>query len=112
MSFFVDGTDTARKHDLLVHSSKSANLGATAIMCRWKRNAVQSFGEDNELTKHYEEILKTLREQREKIHVGDESAMQEAMTLSKEINKKYGKIKEQDISKNDHIALRKPDGPI
>jgi hypothetical protein len=101
----------ADEEDLQHHSAKGANLGATAIMCRWRRRAVESFGEDSDMVGHYDAILQTLREQRDRIDHLDTKAMAEALVTSKEIKSKYGNKSEREITTADHLKALEPNGP-
>ncbi len=102
----------ADEEDFAIDLAKNANLGATAIMCRWLRRAEETFGKEHDITTHYREVLGTLKEQHELIWDGDKKAIAEAHKLSLEINKKYGGIKENNISREEHIKrYQKPDGP-
>lgn len=102
----------ADEEDLAIDSAKSANLGATAIMCRWRDQAKDSLGENNDITKHYQAQLDILRIQLEMIRQGNQEAIAAAHKLSNAIKTKYGDIKKGAISKEDHIRkFQQPDGP-
>lgn len=100
----------ADEEDFAIDLAKNANLGATAIMCRWREHAETSLGKDNDITKHYQAQLDALREQLELIRKGDKKAIEGALELGREIKTKYGK-KRKDISTDDHLRLYKPNGP-
>jgi len=84
------------------------------MMARWYRRAQESFGDDNEITQHYAAVLKTLKEQYENIWdwEGDKKVLDKAEQYALELGKKYGGIKEKDITPKDHLTrFKKPDGP-
>lgn len=105
----------ADEEEFAFQSVKSSNLGVTAMMARWHRRAKESFGEDNEITQHYAFILDVLKEQYDAIWNWDdkkEEKWKAAKKYNLELVKKYGGIKEKDITAQDHYArLDKPDGP-
>lgn len=112
MDEIAEGMKRVYEEEEAFHRAKSANLAASATMCRWLRRAEDTFGKDHDITKHYESVLGTLIEQHELILDGDKKAMVEAGKTAIEINKKYGGIREKEISREDHIKrFHKPDGP-
>ena len=80
----------ADEEEFAFGAAKSANLGATAVICRWLNHAEETLGKDNEITKHYRAQLDMLKEQHELICDGDKEAITNAGPLAIEINKKYG----------------------
>ena len=101
----------ADEEDFAFDLAKSANLGATAIMCRWREHAEDTLGKDNEITQHYQDQIDMLKEQHDLIWHGSQNAIAAAGPLAIEIKKKYGNKKQREISPEDHKRLYKPNEP-